>query len=182
VDRLLPGMWQLRHYQRGQLRGDVIAGVTVAVYLVPQVMAYAEVAGLPAISGLWAVVAPLAVYAVLGSSRQLSVGPESTTALMTSAAVGALVAGNSERYAEAAAALASLSESCVSWGGSPGWASWRACYPALCLHDLLTSGGFVGKVGEERIFMTLPTAIDAYVDWYVDRHGSTPQGLHRPPR
>ena len=72
-------------------------GVTVAAYLVPQVMAYAEVAGLPAITGLWAVVAPLAVYAILGSSRQLSVGPESTTALMTAAAVGALVAGNPER-------------------------------------------------------------------------------------
>ena len=106
VSRLLPGLWQLRHYQRAWLRGDVIAGVTVAAYLVPQVMAYAEVAGLPAIAGLWAVVAPLAVYAVLGSSKQLSVGPESTTALMTAAAVGALVAGNSERYAETAAALA----------------------------------------------------------------------------
>ena len=106
VSRLLPGLWQLRHYQRAWLRGDVIAGVTVAAYLVPQVMAYAEVAGLPAIAGLWAVVAPLAVYALLGSSKQLSVGPESTTALMTAAAVGALVAGNSERYAETAAALA----------------------------------------------------------------------------
>ena len=104
--RLLPGLWVLRQYQRSWLRGDVVAGVTVAAYLVPQVMAYAEVAGLPAITGLWAVVAPLAVYAILGSSRQLSVGPESTTALMTAAAVGALVAGNSERYAETAAALA----------------------------------------------------------------------------
>ena len=72
---MLPGLWQLRHYQRGWLRGDVIAGVTVAAYLVPQVMAYAEVAGLPAITGLWAVVAPLAVYAVLGSSRSSRSGP-----------------------------------------------------------------------------------------------------------
>ena len=68
------------------LRGDVLAGVTVAAYLVPQVMAYAEVAGLPPVAGLWAIVGPLLVYAVLGSSRQLSVGPESTTALMTAAA------------------------------------------------------------------------------------------------
>ena len=62
----MPGLWQLRHYQRSWLRGDVLAGVTVAAYLVPQVMAYAEVAGLPAIAGLWAIVGPLAVYAVLG--------------------------------------------------------------------------------------------------------------------
>ena len=125
--RLLPGLWVLRHYQRTWLRGDVVAGVTVAAYLVPQVMAYAEVAGLPAITGLWAVVAPLAVYAILGSSRQLSVGPESTTALMTAAAVGALVAGNPDRYAETAAALAIAVGCCASWAGSAGWGSWPIC-------------------------------------------------------
>ena len=50
------------------------------------------------------------------------------------------------------------------------------------LRDLLVSCGFVEKVGEQWIFMTLPTAVDAYLDWYVDRHGSTPPGLIRPPR
>jgi SulP family sulfate permease len=80
--------------------------VTVAAYLVPQVMAYAEVAGLPAITGLWAAVAPLVIYAILGSSRQLSVGPESSTALMTATAAAVLVAGDQQHYAEAAAALA----------------------------------------------------------------------------
>ncbi len=105
-ERLLPGLWQLRHYQRRWLRGDVLAGVTVAAYLVPQVMAYAEVAGLPAVAGLWAIVGPLAVYALLGSSRQLSVGPESSTALMTAAAVAAMVADGAQSPADAAAALA----------------------------------------------------------------------------
>jgi SulP family sulfate permease len=80
--------------------------VTVAAYLVPQVMAYAEVAGLPAVAGLWAAVGPLVLYAILGSSRQLSVGPESSTALMTAAAVSVLVSGDQQRYAETAAALA----------------------------------------------------------------------------
>jgi SulP family sulfate permease len=69
-------------YQRGWLRGDVLAGVTITAYLIPQVMAYAEVAGLPAVVGLWASVGALLAYALLGSSRQLSVGPESTTALI----------------------------------------------------------------------------------------------------
>jgi sulfate permease, SulP family len=104
--RYLPGIWVLRGYQRTWLRGDLLAGVTVAAYLIPQVMAYAEVAGLPAIAGLWAAVAPLAVYAILGSSRQLSIGPESSTALMTAAAVTVLIAGDQQRYAETAAALA----------------------------------------------------------------------------
>ena len=102
----MPGLWQLRHYQRRWLRGDVLAGVTVAAYLVPQVMAYAEVAGLPAVAGLWAIVGPLTVYALLGSSRQLSVGPESSTALMTAAAVAAMVADGAQSPADAAAALA----------------------------------------------------------------------------
>lgn len=64
-----------RDYRRPWLVGDVVAGLTVTAYLVPQVMAYAEVAGLPPVTGLWAIIGPLAVYAFLGSSRLLSVGP-----------------------------------------------------------------------------------------------------------
>ena len=103
---LLPGLAVLRRYERPWLRGDVLGGVTVAAYLVPQVMAYAAVAGLDPVVGLWASVGPLLVYTFLGSSRRLSVGPESTTALMTAAAIGAMTAGDPERYASAAAALA----------------------------------------------------------------------------
>lgn len=102
----LPGLRVLRGYRRSWVRGDVLAGLTVAAYLVPQVMAYATLAGLPAVAGLWAILLPLAAYAVLGSSRQLSVGPESTTALMTAAVVAPLAAGDPSRYATLAAALA----------------------------------------------------------------------------
>jgi sulfate permease, SulP family len=56
---LLPGLASLRGYQRSWLRGDVVAGVTVAAYAVPQVMAYAELAGLPAVVGLYAILVPL---------------------------------------------------------------------------------------------------------------------------
>jgi SulP family sulfate permease len=105
---ILPGLTQFRGYQRDWLRGDVVAGVTVAAYLVPQVMAYATVAGLPPVVGLWAALIPMAVYAVLGSSRQLSVGPESTTALMTATALAPLAAGDPARYATLAAAAALL--------------------------------------------------------------------------
>jgi sulfate permease, SulP family len=100
------GWSALRHYDRAWLRGDVMAGVTVAAYLVPQVMAYAGVAGVPPVAGLWAAAAALVAYAVWGSSRRLSVGPESTTALLTAAAVGPLAAGDPARYAALAAALA----------------------------------------------------------------------------
>ena len=98
----------LSGYDRSWLRGDVLAGVTVAAYLVPQVMAYAGVAGLPAVAGLWAAGTAIVVYAFVGSSRLLSVGPESTTALMTAVALGGLAQGDPARYAALAAGLAAL--------------------------------------------------------------------------
>ncbi|MFC4502665.1 MULTISPECIES: SulP family inorganic anion transporter [Streptomyces] len=104
--RSLPGLTVLAGYRRGWLRGDLLAGVTVAAYLVPQVMAYAGVAGLPPVAGLWAILPALGLYALFGSSRLLSVGPESTTALMTATVVGPLAAGDPGRYATLAAALA----------------------------------------------------------------------------
>lgn len=104
--RFAPGLHRLRHYERGWLRPDVFAGIAVAAYLIPQVMAYAEVAGLPPVVGLWAISAALLVYAFLGSSRQLSVGPESTTALMTAVIVAPLATDDPARYAALAAALA----------------------------------------------------------------------------
>ncbi|MHC5905751.1 SulP family inorganic anion transporter [Streptomyces sp. S6] len=104
--RLAPGLATLMGYRRAWLTGDLLAGVTVAAYLVPQVMAYAGVAGLPPVAGLWAILPALALYAVFGSSRLLSVGPESTTALMTATVVAPLAAGDPARYASLAAALA----------------------------------------------------------------------------
>ncbi|MFD5177683.1 SulP family inorganic anion transporter [Nocardia sp. NPDC058379] len=108
LERALPGLRQFRNYRRAWLRSDVVAGVTVAAYLIPQVMAYATVAGLPPVVGLWATIGPLAVYALLATSRQLSVGPESTTALMTAVALAPLAAGDPSRYAALAALLALL--------------------------------------------------------------------------
>ncbi|HLU60142.1 MAG TPA: sulfate permease [Pseudonocardia sp.] len=105
---LRPGLAAVRRGEHRAVRADVVAGVTVAAYLVPQVLAYAELAGLAPVAGLWAAVAALAVYAVLGSSHQLSVGPEATTALMTAITIAPLAAGDPQRYAAFAAALALL--------------------------------------------------------------------------
>src|SRR6516225_9326104 len=105
---VVPALPGLRNYRRSWLRGDLLAGVTVAAFLVPQVMAYARVAGLSPAAGLWAAVPSLVVYAAMGSSRLLSLGPEATTALMTATAIGPLAAGNPARYAPLAATLALL--------------------------------------------------------------------------
>ncbi|WP_216900613.1 sulfate permease [Synechococcus sp. CCY 9618] len=105
---LMPGLERLLGYRRDWLRPDLLAGLTVAAYLVPQCMAYAEVAGLAPITGLWAILPPLLLYALLGSSPQLSVGPESTTAVMTAAAIGPLAAGDPVAYAGLSSLLALL--------------------------------------------------------------------------
>lgn len=102
------GLRLLRQYRRGWLRPDMLAGITVAAYLVPQVMAYSGVAGLTPVVGLWTIIGSLLVYAVFGSSRQLSVGPESTTALMTAVTIAPLAAGDPARYAALATLLALL--------------------------------------------------------------------------
>jgi sulfate permease, SulP family len=85
------GKSPLFNYDRAWLRGDLLAGITVAAYLVPQCMAYGELAGLQPVAGLWAILPPLLIYAFWGSSPQLSVGPESGSALLTAAAIAPLV-------------------------------------------------------------------------------------------
>jgi len=101
-----PGFKRLLAYHREWLRGDILAGLTVAAYLIPQCMAYGELAGVEPVAGLWAILTPMAVYALLGSSPQLSVGPESTTAVMTAVAIAPLAATNSDTYAALASLLA----------------------------------------------------------------------------
>jgi high affinity sulfate transporter 1 len=98
---------RLRGWRRPDLRPDAFAGLGVAAYLVPQVMAYATLAGLEPVAGLWAALVPLTVYAMVGTSRLLSVGPESTTAIMTAAALAPLALASGPEYA-AMAALAAV--------------------------------------------------------------------------
>lgn len=102
------GLRRLLHYRRRDLPGDLMAAVTVTAYLIPQVMAYSTLAGLPAQTGLVVIVATLVVYALVGSSRLLSVGPESTTALMTAAVLAPLAFGDPSRYIALAATMALL--------------------------------------------------------------------------
>jgi len=90
------------------LSGDLTAGLTVAAYLIPQCMAYGELAGLAPINGLWAMLPSIVIYAWLGGSPYLSVGPETTTALMTAALVGPMVAAGDRSGSIALASLMAL--------------------------------------------------------------------------
>jgi sulfate permease, SulP family len=104
----LPGLRQLLGYHKSWLRGDILAGITVAAYLIPQCMAYGELIGLPPVVGLWTVLPAMFIYALVGSSLQLSVGPESTTAVMTAAAISPLLLADGSNYGGLAAMLAIL--------------------------------------------------------------------------
>ncbi|TLS45348.1 sulfate permease [Streptomyces montanus] len=144
--RLTPGLGTLLGYRRSWLKADVLAGATVAAYLVPQVMAYAGVAGLPPVAGLWAILPALGLYALLGSSRLLSVGPESTTALMTATVVGPLAAGDPARYATLAATLAiAVGLLCV--------AAWAARLGFIA--DLLSRPVLIGYLAGVALIMTV---------------------------
>lgn len=103
---LSPG--SLRAHALAHGRADLIAGTTTAILLVPQAMAYALLAGLPPVMGLYAAVAPLVAYALVGSSRQLAVGPSALVALLTGAAAAAVAPAGSLGFAQAATTLALL--------------------------------------------------------------------------
>lgn len=84
---LVPIVGQLRSYRRAWLRGDVIAGVTVAALIVPKNLGYAGIAGIPLQNGLYAAAAGAILYAVFGTSRQISMGPSSGLAAVAASAV-----------------------------------------------------------------------------------------------
>lgn len=98
LQQLLPIAGQLETYGREKLTGDLSAGLTVGVMLIPQGMAYALIAGLPPIYGLYASLVPLVIYALFGTSRQLAVGPVAMVSLLVAAAVGPIAGGDTQLY------------------------------------------------------------------------------------
>jgi sulfate permease, SulP family len=109
VENWVPAWGWLRRYRSEDLRGDASAGLVVAVMLVPQAMAYAMLAGLPPVVGLYASTVPLLVYAAFGSSRQLAVGPVAIVSLLTLTGVSALAEPGSAEFVALAALLALMS-------------------------------------------------------------------------
>lgn len=105
---VLPAAGWLLSYRRELLRDDLSAGLTVAVLLIPQSMAYAALAGMPPEAGLYSAIVSLVVYAALGTSRFISVGPVAIDSLLVAAAVGPLAQGDTTRYVAIAGVLAMM--------------------------------------------------------------------------
>jgi sulfate permease, SulP family len=104
--RALPVFEWLPGYGRATFASDLAAGLTVGAVLIPQGMAYALVAGLPPVAGLYAAVFPIVAYAALGRSRQLAIGPVAIVSLLTAAGLEPLARGDTRDYIDLAATLA----------------------------------------------------------------------------
>lgn len=102
----IPALGWLKQYSGSDFRADLAAGLTVGVMLIPQGMAYAMIAGLPPIYGLYASTLPLIIYALMGTSRQLAVGPVAMVSLLTAAGISVLAEGGTEAYISLAIMLA----------------------------------------------------------------------------
>src|SRR3954462_1142974 len=111
-----PALW-LAEYRAAWLPGDIVAGVTLAAYAIPVSLAYAGLAGLPPQVGIYGYLLGGLGYALLGSSRQLAIGPTSAISLMIAGTVGAMAEGDPQRYAQIAslAALAVAVLCLVAW-------------------------------------------------------------------
>ena len=108
MKKFFPALEWLLRYDINNWKGDLAAGLTVAVMLIPQGMAYALLAGLPPIIGLYASVVPLLVYALFGTSRQLAVGPVAMVSLLVASGVSHLAEPGSSHYILLAALLAAI--------------------------------------------------------------------------
>ncbi|QIZ82537.1 sulfate permease [Thalassovita gelatinovora] len=109
LERHLPILQWSKTYDKDTLTSDLVAAVIVTIMLIPQSLAYALLAGLPAEMGLYASILPLVAYAIFGTSRALAVGPVAVVSLMTAAAVGNMALQGTAEYAAAAVTLAFIS-------------------------------------------------------------------------
>ena len=113
----LPGLATARHYERKWLRDDIVAGIVLTTVLVPAGIGYAEVSGLPPVTGLYATIVPLLVYALVGPSRVLVLGPDSALAPIIAAAITPLAAGDPDRAVALAGLLALMMGGLLLLGG-----------------------------------------------------------------
>jgi SulP family sulfate permease len=156
----------------------VVAGVTVAAYLVPQVLAYAGLARVPPAAGLWAAFVALAVYFLLGSSPQLSVGPESTTALMTGAALATItVPGESPQDTAALLALAVGAVCLLAWVGGLGFLADLLSKPVLVGYMAGIAGLMVLSQAGRGTAADVPDGDPLAQAWWVAQH---PSAIHWP--
>src|SRR4051812_28398179 len=149
--RYLPPARWLADYRAGWLPGDIIAGVTLAAYAIPVSLAYAALAGLPPQVGIYGYLLGGLGYALLGSSRQLAIGPTSAISLMIAGSVGALAGGDAARYVQ----IASLAACAVAMLCFVSWLFKLSVLVRLVSDSILV--GFKAGAGLTIIMSQLPS-------------------------
>lgn len=106
IKKIIPILDWLPNYDKSYFKGDLAAGITVGIVLIPQGIAYALIAGLPPIYGLYCALVPQIIYAIFGSARQVAIGPVATDSLIVATGVSTLALAGSKSYIEIAILLA----------------------------------------------------------------------------
>jgi high affinity sulfate transporter 1 len=120
LERWVPGLRVLRTYRREWLQSDLLAGISLAAVALPIGIAYAELAGFPAVAGIYSAILPAVAYALFGTSRQLVVNPDAAACAIVAATVGPLVASDPSRYVDVAITLTFLTGLLCIAGGLAG--------------------------------------------------------------
>ena len=145
-----------RRYSRATLTNDMVAAIIVTIMLIPQSLAYAMLAGLPAEIGLYASILPLVAYAVFGTSRTLAVGPVAVVSLMTASAIGEIAAQGTPAYLAAAMLLAFLSGAMLIAMGlfRLGFVANFLSHPVIS--GFITASGLLIAAGQLKYLLGIP--------------------------
>ena len=142
-----------RRYDRDTLVSDLVAAVIVTLMLIPQSLAYAQLAGLPAQAGLYASIAPLVLYALLGTSRVLAVGPVAVVSLMTASTVGSFAAQGTAPYAAIALTLAFLSGAMLLVMGLLRWGFLAHFLSHPVISGFITASALLIAAGQLKVLL-----------------------------
>ena len=145
-----------RRYSRATLTNDIVAAIIVTIMLIPQSLAYAMLAGLPAEIGLYASILPLVAYAAFGTSRTLAVGPVAVVSLMTASAIGEIAAQGTPAYLAAAMLLAFLSGAMLIAMGlfKLGFVANFLSHPVIS--GFITASGLLIAAGQLKYLLGIP--------------------------
>jgi SulP family sulfate permease len=142
-----------RRYDRTTLVSDLVAAVIVTLMLIPQSLAYAQLAGLPAQAGLYASIAPLVLYALFGTSRVLAVGPVAVVSLMTASTLGALAEAGTAHYTALALTLAFLSGAMLLVMGLLRWGFLAHFLSHPVISGFITASALLIAAGQLKVLL-----------------------------
>lgn len=164
LTRALPILDWGSRYNRDALTNDLVAAVIVTIMLVPQSLAYALLAGLPAEAGIYASIAPIILYAIFGTSRTLAVGPVAVVSLMTLTAVGQVAEQGTAGYATAALTLAFLSGSFLVLLGllRLGWLANFLSHPVIA--GFITASGILIATSQLKHILGIRAGGDTLIE------------------